>query len=176
MKSYRVVLVIDFQVTTKPFSLFCLVIGFHPFDLTFLTSFYGIAATKFLKNPIPIAVRAHSPGFSGAIRKDCLGVHLISDALPFRCALLSGKNAIAAAIDYANCFSGPHAAVVHVYDEAGKLIEVHRHTGTFSVKSPSPLPLLQSFPTEVVKERAKRQLNRLAQALTYGIPMTWLVE
>jgi hypothetical protein len=55
-------------------------------------------------------------------RKDGLGVHLISDALPFRCALLSGKDAVADAIDYANLFSGSHAGIIRVYDEAGNEI------------------------------------------------------
>ena len=57
-------------------------------------------------------------------RRDRLGVDLISDALPFRCALLSGKNAQADAIVYANLFSGSHA-VIRVYNAAGKLIETH---------------------------------------------------
>lgn len=62
-------------------------------------------------------------------RKDCLGVDLISDALPFRCALLSGKDAVTDAIDYATLFSGSHAAVIRVYNGAGKLIETHEHKG-----------------------------------------------
>ena len=64
-------------------------------------------------------------------RKDRLGVHLISDALPFRCALLSGKDAVADAIDYANLFNGSHAAIIRVYNAAGKLIETREHTGDF---------------------------------------------
>jgi len=64
-------------------------------------------------------------------RKDRLGVHLISDALPFRCALLSGKDAVADAIDYAKLFSGSHAAVIRVYNVAGKLIETHEQAGDF---------------------------------------------
>ena len=65
------------------------------------------------------------------LRKDHLGVHLISDALPFRCVLLSGKDAVADAIDYANLVSGSHAAVIRVYNAAGKLIETHEHKGDF---------------------------------------------
>jgi hypothetical protein len=64
-------------------------------------------------------------------RKDRLGVHLISDALPFRCALLSGKDAIADAIDYANLFSGSHSAIIRVYDEAGNEIGTLRTKGDF---------------------------------------------
>ena len=35
------------------------------------------------------------------------------------------------AIDYAKHGSRAHDAVIHVYDKAGKLIEVHRHNGDF---------------------------------------------
>ena len=63
-------------------------------------------------------------------RRDRLGVDLISGALPFRCALLTGKDAVADAIDYAHLFSGSHA-VIRVYNAAGKLIETHEHTRHF---------------------------------------------
>ena len=62
-------------------------------------------------------------------RKDRLGVHLICDALPFRCALLSSKDAVADAIDYAKLFSGSNAAVIRVYDDVGNVIETHEHKG-----------------------------------------------
>jgi hypothetical protein len=61
--------------------------------------------------------------------KDHLGVNLISDALPFRCAVLTGQHAVNDAIDYAKFFSRSHAAVIHVYDEAGNLVETHEHAG-----------------------------------------------
>jgi predicted transcriptional regulator len=35
------------------------------------------------------------------------------------------------AIRYAKFYSRSHNAVIRVYDEAGKLIEVHRHKGDF---------------------------------------------
>jgi len=62
--------------------------------------------------------------------KDGLSVYLISDALPFRCALLIGKDAVANSIDYAKLFSGSNAAVIRVYDVAGTLIEV-KYKGDF---------------------------------------------
>jgi hypothetical protein len=34
-------------------------------------------------------------------------------------------------IDYAKFFGRSHDAVIRVYDEVGKLIEVHRHKGDF---------------------------------------------
>ena len=40
-------------------------------------------------------------------------------------------DAISHAIGYAKFFSRAHDAVIHVYDAAGKLIEVHRHKGDF---------------------------------------------
>jgi len=62
--------------------------------------------------------------------KDGLSVHLISDVLPFRCALLIGKDAVADSIDYAKLFSGSNAAVIRVYDVAGTLIKV-QYKGDF---------------------------------------------
>jgi hypothetical protein len=61
-------------------------------------------------------------------RKDHRGFDLISEALPFgRLWYLK----VADAIDYAKHHSRAHDAVIHVYDVAGKLIEVHRHKGDF---------------------------------------------
>jgi hypothetical protein len=40
--------------------------------------------------------------------------------------LLSGN-----AIDYAKFYSRSRDAVIHVYDEAGNVIETHEHTGEF---------------------------------------------
>jgi hypothetical protein len=50
-----------------------------------------------------------------------------SDALPFGRLWYAGANAIS----YANFYSRSHDAVIRVYDESGKLIEVHRHKGDF---------------------------------------------
>jgi hypothetical protein len=65
-------------------------------------------------------------------RKDDCGVDLISDVLPFRCAVLSGApDAINNAIDYAKLYSRSHDAVIRVYDEAGNVIDTHEHAGGF---------------------------------------------
>ena len=61
-------------------------------------------------------------------RKDKRGVDLISEALPF--GGLWYLNA-SDAIEYAKHYSRAYDAVISVYDAAGKLIEVHRHTGDF---------------------------------------------
>ena len=56
------------------------------------------------------------------------GFDLISDALPFgRLWYLKVADAIA----YAKHRSRAHDAVIHIYDEAGKEIELHRHKGDF---------------------------------------------
>ena len=61
-------------------------------------------------------------------RKDRRGFDLISDALPLgRLWYLK----IADAIGYAKFRSRSCDAVIHIYDEAGKLIEMHRHKGDF---------------------------------------------
>ena len=64
-------------------------------------------------------------------RKDHRGVDLISDALPFGRLWYDGPNANSNAIGYAEQYSRAHDAVIRVYDESGKLIEVHRHKGDF---------------------------------------------
>jgi len=61
-------------------------------------------------------------------RKDKRGFDLISDALPFGGLwYLEVRDAI----EYAQHNSRAHDAVISVYDESGKLIEVHRHKGDF---------------------------------------------
>jgi len=61
-------------------------------------------------------------------RKDKRGVDLISDALPF--GRLWYEDA-GAAVDYAKHSSRSHDAVIHVYNEAGYVIETHEHKGDF---------------------------------------------
>jgi hypothetical protein len=61
-------------------------------------------------------------------RKDKRGFDLISDALPFG-SLWYLK--VADAIAHAKRCSRAHDAVIHIYDEAGKQIELHRHKGDF---------------------------------------------
>jgi hypothetical protein len=61
-------------------------------------------------------------------RKDHRGVDLISDALPF------GRlwyNEASDAVGYAQHCSRSHDAVIRVYDEAGNVIETHKHKGDF---------------------------------------------
>jgi hypothetical protein len=67
----------------------------------------------------------HTHIYEVRLRKDHLGVNLISDALPLRCALLTGQHAVNDAIDYAKFFIRSHAAVIRVYDDADNLIETH---------------------------------------------------
>ena len=42
-----------------------------------------------------------------------------------------GRNAVANAIGYAQCYSRSHGAVIGVYDDAGNVIQTHKHTGDF---------------------------------------------
>jgi hypothetical protein len=60
-------------------------------------------------------------------RSDKRGVNLISDALPFGRLWYGEPNAIS----HAKSFGCSHDAVIRVYDDACKLIEVHRHKGDF---------------------------------------------
>ena len=61
-------------------------------------------------------------------RADKRGFDLISDALPYRPLWYRGPNAIRDAINYAKFYSCSHDAVIHVYDEAGNVIETHEQT------------------------------------------------
>jgi len=65
--------------------------------------------------------------------KDKRGVVLISDVLRFGRLGYGDSNAVANAIGYAEHFSRSHDAVIHVYDEAGNVIETHEHKGDFKV-------------------------------------------
>jgi len=53
---------------------------------------------------------------------------LSSDALPFARLWYTKPDD---AVDYATFFSRSHHAVIHVYDEAGNVIETHEHMGDF---------------------------------------------
>jgi hypothetical protein len=64
-------------------------------------------------------------------RKDHRGVDLISDALPFGRLWYSEPNAVSNAIGYAKFYSRSRGAVIRVYDEAGTLIDAHKHAGDF---------------------------------------------
>jgi len=60
-------------------------------------------------------------------RKDHRGVDLISDALPFGRLWYGAPNAVANAIGYAMHSSRSHDAVIRVCDDAGNVIETHKH-------------------------------------------------
>jgi hypothetical protein len=61
-------------------------------------------------------------------RKDKRGFDLISDVLPFGALWYTKPDD---AIDYVKFYSRSHDAVIGVYDEAGKVIGTHGHTGDF---------------------------------------------
>jgi hypothetical protein len=60
-----------------------------------------------------------------------LRVEIISDALPFRCALCYGPNGVNDAVEYAKFHSRSHDAVIRVYDAAGNIVDAHEHKGDF---------------------------------------------
>lgn len=64
-------------------------------------------------------------------RKHKRGVDLISDVPPFGRLWYGEPNAIGNAIGYAKHRSRSHDAVIRVYDEAGNMIETHKHAGDF---------------------------------------------
>ena len=64
-------------------------------------------------------------------RKDKRGVDLISDVLPFGRLWYAETNAVSNAIGYAKFRSRSHDAMIHVYDEAGNVIQTHEHAGDF---------------------------------------------
>ena len=64
-------------------------------------------------------------------RNDHRDVDLISDVLPFGQLWYGERNAIENAVDYPKFYSRSHKSVIRVYDDTGKLIEVHRHKGDF---------------------------------------------
>ena len=64
-------------------------------------------------------------------RKDHRGADLISDVLPFGRLWYGEPSAITNAIGYEKFFSRSHDAVIHVYDEAGNVIETHEQAGDF---------------------------------------------
>jgi hypothetical protein len=70
--------------------------------------------------------------YEGRPRKDKRGVDLISDALPFGRLWYDEPNAISNAVGYAKFFSRSHDAAIRVYDEAGSVIETHKHAGEFT--------------------------------------------
>jgi hypothetical protein len=64
-------------------------------------------------------------------RADKHGFALSSDALSYSPLWYRGPNAIRDAIGCAKHRSRSHDAVIHVYDDAGNVIETHEHAGDF---------------------------------------------
>jgi hypothetical protein len=64
-------------------------------------------------------------------RKDGRGIDLISDQLPFGRLWYGEVNSVANAVGYAEHYSRSHDAVIRVYDDAGNVIEAHKHKGDF---------------------------------------------
>ena len=60
-----------------------------------------------------------------------ISVDLISDALPFGRLWYGGANTIGNAIDYAKFRRRSRYAVIHIYDVACDVIEMHEHAGEF---------------------------------------------
>ena len=60
-------------------------------------------------------------------RRAMAGFRFVSDALPFGRLWYGEPNAAANAIGYAEHRSRSHDAVIHVYDDAGNVIEPHEH-------------------------------------------------
>ena len=73
----------------------------------------------------PNAIEAPAHVYEVRPRKDKRGVDLISDVLSFGRLWYGDTNAVANAIGYAEHFSRSHHAVIHVYDDAGNVIEMH---------------------------------------------------
>jgi hypothetical protein len=57
--------------------------------------------------------------------------HGFTDAMPFGRLWYGEPDVISNAIGYAKFRSRSHDAVIHVYDEAGNVIETHEHAGDF---------------------------------------------
>jgi len=64
-------------------------------------------------------------------RSDRRGVHLISMHCPSIRLWYGEPDAINNAIGYAKFRARSHDAVIHVYDEAGNVIQTHDHAGDF---------------------------------------------
>ena len=72
-----------------------------------------------------MTLRCHGP------RKDHRGVDLICDRLPFGRLWYGDANAVANAVGYATHYSRSHDVVIRVYDDAGNVIDTHKHKGDF---------------------------------------------
>ena len=66
-----------------------------------------------------------------SLRRGHRGIHLISDGPPFGGLWYGEPDAISNAIGYAKFYGCSHDAVIRVYDNAGNVIETHKHKGDF---------------------------------------------
>ena len=57
-------------------------------------------------------------------RKDRRGYDLIADCLPLGVLWFEGPEAIGDAVNYARFFSRSHPAIVRVFDESGRVVEI----------------------------------------------------
>jgi hypothetical protein len=64
-------------------------------------------------------------------RADKHGVDLVGDALPYSPIWYRGPEAIRDAIDHAKFYTRSHDVLIRVYDDAGNVIETHKHAGEF---------------------------------------------
>ena len=64
-------------------------------------------------------------------REDRRGFDLIGDALPLGLLWFEGPEAIGDALNYARYFSRSHPAIIHVFDESGKIAETLEFAGDF---------------------------------------------
>jgi hypothetical protein len=81
---------------------------------------------QIVAQPPPLTIR-----HLARLHKVIASFDLISDALPFGRLWYDGPEAAANATGYAKFYSRSHHAVIRVYDEAGNLIEAHKHAGDF---------------------------------------------
>ena len=64
-------------------------------------------------------------------RKDRRGFDLIGDSLPLGLLWFEGPEAITEALNYARFFSRSHPAIVHVFDDSGRVAKNLELTGDF---------------------------------------------
>jgi hypothetical protein len=65
-------------------------------------------------------------------REDRRGVDLIGDSLPLGLLWFEGPEAISEALNYVRFFSRSRPAIIHVFDESGRIAESLELAGDFS--------------------------------------------
>jgi hypothetical protein len=79
---------------------------------------------QIVAQPAPLTIRHLT-----RLHKAIASFDVISDAMPFGRLWYVGPEAAANATGYVKFYSRSHQAVIRVYDEAGNLIEAHKHAG-----------------------------------------------